>query len=634
MAYPATLTRPPSGSTASAWSRSGIMRGAPWAALPLSVLLLGWSFSYAGTHSSGQAQFTIFWLGIAIFVTPAAARLLAGASLSESRLLVVALALLLSVPKFLRNPDFPLFHDEFAHWRQVEEILRTHHLLHTNYTIYVIGEFPGLHALTAGISDITGLSAWRSGQIVVLICHIAALLGVFEIARRLLGGSARSAGVAAFIYATNPSYMFFDAQFAYESLAIVMFIWLVLAVARLSDPTESRPGMCLGFVILLSGATVITHHISAVAEIGVLTGGVILASWRLRTRSGSGLLVIRLVVALLVAVVFAAAWTVFVAPNVVGYLAPHVTQGFSQISGIVARKQSSRGVFKASPLPGYEQFSGIGAVVLAAAIVGYAVVVLVRSGRLRPPGLLPLMAVLALVYFASLPLILTSAGTEAAHRSWGFSFVGVAIMGGVVSEDLLNRLGAHHVRTAVRTLSASGALVALMIMLIGNVASSVNESYRFPGPFIWGSGTRSTDAEVVGLAKAFRRRYGANRKVVTDAYSALSFAAYGDAQTAQSSGGFPIWQLYFDVTTPPQLLRELKGSGWQFVVVDERMPFVHPLLEAYVSSGEHLPGRPDLPPSRAAFAKFGRVPWLRRVMQSNHFAVYEFDYAVLKAGEI
>jgi hypothetical protein len=46
------------------------------------------------------------------------------------------------------------------------------------------------------------------------------------------GGSARLASVATLVYAANPSLLFFDAQFAYESLALPLALFVVWLVAR------------------------------------------------------------------------------------------------------------------------------------------------------------------------------------------------------------------------------------------------------------------------------------------------------------------------------------------------------------------------------------------------------------------
>src|SRR5205085_11391276 len=140
----------------------------------------------------------------------------------------------------------------------------TGRLFQPNPTVYMSQYFPGLHALTASLRDLSGLPTFQLGLILPALLHVIALLGIFVIVERL-GHSTHIAGLAAFIYSLNPSFMFFDSEYAYESLAIVLFIWVIAALLAVQDAGgERRHQQAAWFAtgLILAGACIITHHLS------------------------------------------------------------------------------------------------------------------------------------------------------------------------------------------------------------------------------------------------------------------------------------------------------------------------------------------------------------------------------------
>ena len=87
------------------------------------------------------------------------------------------------LPKLLRNPAGPLYHDEFAHWRQSREILLDGRLFEANPIVRVIGDFPGLHATVAVVSALTGVSVWHAALFVLVAAHVLVVLGVAVLAQ-------------------------------------------------------------------------------------------------------------------------------------------------------------------------------------------------------------------------------------------------------------------------------------------------------------------------------------------------------------------------------------------------------------------------------------------------------------------
>src|SRR5207253_2959399 len=97
-----------------------------------------------------------------------------------------------------------------------------------------------------------------------------------------------------------------------------------------------------------------------------------------------------------------------------------------------------------------------------------------------------------LLYFPSLPVMLTEAGNEGARRSWAFTYIGLSLLIAPIIPWLLRRAARW---PHMEKVTLGGVAAILSIMLVGNVSMQTNEYYRFPGPYVYGSDTRSTTAE-------------------------------------------------------------------------------------------------------------------------------------------
>ena len=90
----------------------------------------------------------------------------------------------------------------------------------------------------------------------------------------------------------------------------------------------------------------------------------------------------------------------------------------------------------------------------------------------------------------------------------------------------------------------SGLVAALAIALVGGTAAGLDASYRFPGPFLYGSDARSVTPELLAASEWFSARFGTGNNIVTDRYTGLIFASFGLQNTASPSAGFPVYNLY------------------------------------------------------------------------------------------
>lgn len=630
------------------------------------------SYSWAATHGSGQLQFHLFWVAEFLFLVPAILRLLSRyASRAERLGLLVMIGLFDYLPKFLRDPSAPLFHDEALHWRETQVIFASGRAFVPSPIIRIIEFFPGLHIVTAELRQLTGLSTFQVGSILLALLHVFALIGIFLIAERLTRSS-MIAGIAALIYSLNPSFMFFDSQYAYESLAIVLFIWVVCCVVGMQtargELDDGKAWFSIGLV--LAAGCIVTHHLTTYALVllllvtaavtavrnlpwwrslavsqrvhfhdvvarglrGRLTGedlGLLrsLRGWSGEASERREALYLTGVFAILV-LAGAAAWLFFVAPGTFAYLSPHVLGGLHQIVALIHHQQGPRQLFHKSVDPFYERLAAfLTPVVLALGAAG-GLLLLWRSRR-RVHNASIALALFGLIYFPSVPLMLTQAGSEGARRAWVFTYVGLSVLSAPLVAAALNRARLRRLQYAVVT----GLVVALLgVILIGNVSVQISSDYRFPGPYVYGSDTEPLNPEFLGMAQWFRATQGTNRKVVADRSSALVLAAFADEAPATASQGFPIWELYFSTGLPSStLLSELVSSNYRYMVIDRRMSRNLPVIGVYFEPNEPGASTRTSPPPAAALEKYQYLPWVTKIYASDNLEVYRFDFGSYRA---
>jgi hypothetical protein len=581
--------------------------------------------SYRLAEWQHGSPFPLFWLGLLLFAVPAIA--IAGrrdVSPSVRLGVLVGYAAFTYLPKLLRNPDGPLYHDEFAHWRQSQEILTDGRLFETNPIVRVIGDFPGLHATVASIAALAGISVWHAALIVLVLAHVLVVLGVAVLAADLWGDP-RVAAVAAVIYSLNSSFLFFDTQFGYESLAIPLLIWTLVTLLRAlrASVRAARLGWS-ALTLLLAGATIATHHLTALWLIGIM----LLVSTVLSVRSLGSVATATAWALTGATAALVAAWLIWVSPRTAGYLDPYFGQALDQAAGMAGKHGSgSRQLFSQSIAPWWERAAAFVAPPIAMFGMGLAVIRLWRDrsgGHVDRSARLSLL-ILGSLYFPAALLILTPSGAEGARRSWAFSYLGIALVVAPVVGALLNRF----------RFVAGGLLAVTTVLLVGNVAAGMNPSYRFPGPPAFGSDTRAASPEMLAASAWLRRTQGRDLRIVADRYSGLIFGSYGGQDPVTGSGTFPTYDLYLAQPGRPisaPLLSQLQSWRFGYLVVDRRMALEVPDIKIYFETNEPIPhdDRPAF--TLAELTKFDSLPWTIKIYDSSDVAIYRFDFGSLRTS--
>ena len=294
--------------------------------------------------------------------------------------------------------------------------------------------------------------------------------------------------------------------------------------------------------------------------------------------------------------------------------------------------------FAGAQTPIYETVCGLlfPPVVLALFLVSLAVL-WVHRRRLgsAPWG----FAALGAMFFLSIPMMLTGGGGEGAHRSWGFSFIGIAVVCGLawsfgVSPAVVARFGplgrciAPLTRPAVK-IGVVG--VVLTVMYVGGAALGTNISSRFPGGVQVGDDARSVSREGAAVAAWMAAQAPVDSPVVADRWVSQQLGSWvGRMGPLAPSASFPLWDLYMSAEpVRRQVLKQVLDADVRYFVVDARMATTRPRMGYWFIGDEPGAGGTRLFP-QVAIDRFNCLPWLRARYAAGPLTVYQVDADVLR----
>jgi hypothetical protein len=583
--------------------------------------LVVWAYRTAPT-APVQSYDAVFWAGMLLAYLAVAWRAISG---PYAVFWLGLLGLFTVLPSFLMSPGGPSGFDAVAHFALLRNVISAGQL-YQHTPLLPIGTFyPGLESAAAAIHWLTGLSPWESALTLIAVVHCLLPVQIYYIARALPVPH-RWAAVAGLVYASAPSFVYFDTQFAYETFAILLMLTIVrlyvetLAAERYGSPTWKQTLSASLLIAVISFGLVVTHHLTSLTGILLLSAGALFLkpmNGLADRKGGWRRLSVRWMPALTLSTCLAL-WVAFVAPETVSYLFPFVSGTASQLVALATGSAGSgavRTIFSHSNAPGYERVAAMVADVMIALALLAAGFRWVQKPHLRRNFLWSF--VLTAAYLASLPLTLTSAGAAASHRSWASTFVGAAFLPAalVILFELDKR------RQWLRRTAATAGVAALAVLIVGNIAADASPDSRFPGPYQFGSDTLSVTPETLGFAHWVQAHLGPGAHVVTDRFTALALTAQADAVTPIELRSLPIANIWYSPNPPgPTLMSALERQGDDYLAVDVR-------------DTQHTAANPPLfftgEPSRVPLrniTQLAKWPWLRVLYSSPHYRLYRIDF--------
>lgn len=399
------------------------LRPFPLVALAAAAGVLLIAGAHALSRTGGSGGTALFWLGVGLIVIPASLMITGSrATRNERAATVVLVGLGLYAAKVLRDPFMFTFGDELAHLTNLQQISETGRLFGSNSLLPITPQYPGLEALTQGIASTGACSPFAAGIAVIAAARALFMLTVFLIYERLTGSS-RLAGVGALITTAAPTFLFFSAQFSYESLAIPLGVLGIFTVVRRQTAVDAQERRAWGTVLVLTAAGLIaTHHLTAYVFLAFLVLACLLVSALERPRNAPW--VETGIVASLIA-----AMLVLVASQTVGYLSPPVVDALNGVLDTLKREDVPRQLFTAGG--GAPQTSAAERIVAVGALGLLALLVLTglrtRWPTWRRSPVLVILALAAVGYLVIQPLRLVPAAWETANRSGSALYLGVGI---------------------------------------------------------------------------------------------------------------------------------------------------------------------------------------------------------------
>lgn len=615
------------------------------------VILLGLHHA-AGRTEPDQLQFALYWIGFLCGMVPLIA--LAGSTGIDGVTRTCALAgvgLFGMVPRLVRAPFGPVGYDEFAHMRQAIETYMHGDVGHVSQLLPISQHFPGLHQTIGGFARLTGAPLWPSALTVIILAHVLSVLAVYQIVVAV-GGSSRGAAAGAVIYTLNPSWLNFNTSVSYESLALPMLLWcLAAAVAASSVP--KRPGPRYIAVVVLSAAALpMIHHLSTILLCLILVlliaAGVVHRIRRAIRRRGTDREdlwpLLFTLSCLLASMVF---WWSHIYEWLVAYLSPALTRGWAQLNRLVDQVLGSapaatettgqRAPFSGAKNPIYETVLGFFFPVLTLTLFLAALAVL-WCNRHRFGSLPWGFAALGAMYFLSMPMVLTKGGAEGAHRSWAFSFIGIAVICGLAWSYRSAGVTAPRFRPLDRWIAHLGSArikpgvvgVILIAMYVGGAALGTNVSARFPGSANVGDDARSVSREAGAVASWLAARAPVDTPVIADRYVSEQVGSAARMAPMSPSDTFPLWALYMSAEpVGPDVLKQVLDADIRYFVVDARMATTRPRMGYWFTGDEPGVDGPTLFP-QAAIDRFNCLPWLQARYAAGPLTVYQVDADVLR----
>lgn len=587
--------------------------------------LVIWAYLIAPTAPI-QSYDPIFWAGMLLAYLAVAWRAVSG---RHAVFWLGLLGLFSLLPKFWMSRSGPLYFDEVAHFALLRNVISSGRLFQHTPLLPIGTVYPGLESAAATIHWLTGLSPWDSALTLIAVVHCLLPVQVYYIARAL-SAPHRWAAAAGLVYAANPGFVYGDAMFGYESLAILLMLTIVrlyveaLAAERSGTRTRGQSLSASLLIAVVSFALVVTHHLYSLVGIVLLLAGALFLkpiSGLADRKGGWRCLFVRWMPVLTLATCFAL-WVAFVAPGTMRYLLPWVSGTASDLVALASgskRSGVSRAAFSNSTAPIYEQAAAFAVPVMIAVALLFAVILWLRKPSLRANFLWPF--VLTAAYLVSLPLTLTTQGENGAHFTWPSTYVGVALLpAALVILFELDKRSRWLKRTA-----ATAAVAVFAVLLVGNVAVGIAVDHRFPGPYEFGSDTRSVTPETLGFAHWVQAHLRSGAHVVTDRFTALALTAHTDAvtpmQVAGGGAGLEFASIWYVPRPPtPALMSAMERQGDDYLAVDVRDAQYTVTYPPLFYNGE---------PNRVPMENITRLaqwPWLRLLYSSQHYRLYEIDF--------
>jgi hypothetical protein len=620
----------------------------PWLAAVSAIGLLLNVIGNLGAYTTQGWAEPLFWLGLLLIVAPTVVRLASSEASGFERIALVGLSTtMLYLVKVVRSPFAFTFGDEFLHYYNARMILRDGVLFTDNPLLQASAFYPGLEIVTAAISSLTGLSIFYAGMILIGVARLVGGLGIYLLAERL-SNSARVAGLTVAIYWAQSNYLFWSAQYSYESLSLPMFVALLYLIIRREDQGGWRNYIGYKLLILLAiSAIAVTHHITSFFMVAFFVTWALVNHWQLhrwcadvvekilqwgsRTPLGgkwagafqrtnahgshwsfslgvNGIAIFAMLATLI--------WLIFVASITVGYLSPVLGKAVVSLVETMIGTEGGRQLFVSYSgyvAPLLERMIGVGSVILSLLGLPFGLYQFWRNYSQR--AFTFLLACASVSYFALLTMRFSSASWETGNRASAFLYVGLAF---ILALGIVEFWSANGASLRTRILIAS----YISILFIGGVIAGWAPTNRLTKPYVVAAGDQIVAPQGVATTNWMRSTLGTGKRMAIDDSNGRLMLAYGEQYTL-AQRQFNMFDLLPVEDFGSWQVKIIQMHRVRYALIDRR------LISADVMQGYYFDpvagysdNRDELYPPEV-YTKWDRQEEIDRVYDSGNIVIYD-----------
>jgi hypothetical protein len=575
------------------------------------------------------------WIGLGVMLVPVAIRV-SDASISrrESLALATVLALGFYLVKILHSPTSFTFSDEFFHWRSVIDVVDTGRLFQPNVLLPVISAYPGLASVTAAIVHMSEATPFLAAVMVIGCARLVLTWSLFLLFWQATR-SARLAGMASLVYMANPNYLFFQSEFAYESLALPLGAATLTFLVREDGEPDRRLRVAYRLTWLVTlAAVLVTHHMTSLALVAfILLLLVVECIQRRRVALRSVL-----VPAALIAVVGASLWTGLVATRAIGYLRPVLRGAGAELGTLATDASAPATILDTITAPAREvrddtraprrqlfrnfanELAPLGERIIGMASVPAMVFVLpfglwqVWTRDRRAVNLA--LGAASLVYPFTLALRLTRLGAETSNRASEYLFVAMALVAAIAIE--------RYVLVSSKRLGPMLFAAWISVVFAGGVIVGWAPWARMPGPYRISADSRSVEPQGIEAARWAARVLGPSHRLIADRIQMRLMGTYGHQwPVTLHTDRVNVAEVVFAETIGKQERSFLERGRVEYLVIDRRISAGLPLTGVYIEQGEPDTFTKVRPLAREVLDKFDHLPGVDRLFDNGAIQLYD-----------
>lgn len=324
-----------------------ITPAAGWGTLPQVSLLMAIGITFISASNilarNGNDQaMLVYWIGLAFMVIPVAMRFVfAEISSAEAIGMLLIFAVVNFISVHMSSPQILRGFDEALHWRTAVDILYNRQLFTPNSMLPVSPLYPGLENATTALVNLSGLTIYEAASTLLMVARVIMLLSLYYLYLEI-SGSVRVAGLATLVYIGSSTFMYFDAQFGYESLALPLVLICLYMLAHRTRLPGSSQWIWNLLLALIMFAIVATHHMTTYALAGILILwvcidiGTILFKGQPSAPPWAAFLLVGMIWV----------WVGLISTNTIGYLTPILNGAANSFYSLLARQSAPRQLFQ------------------------------------------------------------------------------------------------------------------------------------------------------------------------------------------------------------------------------------------------------------------------------------------------